>query len=273
MELRDLRREFPSDLDRAYMQYKKNQKVTDIMSRSVVTVTPEATMEDAAKIMGEKHIGSLVVTRKGKPIGIVTERDLLTNIIALGKAPKKITVKEVMSSPLLTIDPNARVKEAAQEMIKKKGKLIVFDVDKLVGILTASDLVKTLPDVPETTLVVDDFMTKKIITADERTTIGTIAKMMGTKRIGSVVTTRKGEPRGIFTERDLLTNFLAKGKPLNVAVGEVASSPVLTAPSGITIHQAAYLMDKKHIRRLPIAKDGKLIGIITARDLVEAYSK
>jgi CBS domain-containing protein len=97
--------------------------------------------------------------------------------------------------------------------------------------------------------------------------------MMGEKRIGSVIITSKGEPIGIFTERDLLTSFLAKDRPLSEEVGGASSSPLITAPLGISIREAGNIMASKHVRRLPIVKNGKIVGIVTARDLVEAYAK
>jgi len=274
---KNLREEFPSVLDSAYAQYKRdlscNRKLKDIMSQDVVTVTPEASMAEAAGIMGERHIGSLIVTKYETPVGIVTERDLLSKVIALGKDLRKEKVEAAMSYPLITICSTAKIKEAAQMMIQKKGRLAVFDCGKLVGIVTASDLVRSLPEVTETEVKVDDFMTKRVETADEKTPVATIAKIMGEKRIGSVIITSKGEPFGIFTERDLLTTFLVKGKPLIADVGKEASSPLITALTGTSVHKAAITMTMKHIRRLPIISSGKIIGIITARDLVEAYAK
>ena len=264
------------DLER-HTQYRRDvshyKEVNEIMSRNIVTIAPEASMAEAAGIMGEKHIGSLIVTKYDTPVGIVTERDLLSKVFALGKNLKKEKVEAVMSYPLITIGPTVKIKEAAQIMVQKKGRLTVFDCGKLVGIVTASDLIRSLPDVPETEVKVDDFMAKQVETADEKTSVATVAKMMGEKRIGSVVITSKGEPFGIFTERDLLSSFLAKGKPLTAEVGREASSPLITSPAGTSVHQAAVTMAMKHIRRLPITGNGKIVGIITARDLVEAYAK
>jgi CBS domain-containing protein len=160
-------------------------------------------------------------------------------------------------------------------MINKKGRLTAFRCGNLVGIITASDLIRSLPDVPETRFIVDKFMTKEVITADEKTHISDISKIMGKERIGSVIITRKDKPlqMSIFTERDLLTTFLAKEKSLITEVGKASSSPLIMARSGTTIHKTASIMTSNHIRRLPISKNGKLIGIITARDLVEAYAQ
>jgi CBS domain-containing protein len=142
-----------------------------------------------------------------------------------------------------------------------------------VGIITASDLIKSLPDVPETEIKVDDFMSKPVVTSDEETSIIDVAKIIGAKRVGSIIITRGGKPFGIFTERDLLSNFLAKGKALFTEVGPECSQPLNVISAGTSVHRAAATMALKHIRRLPIVKGDKLVGMITARDLVEAYAK
>jgi len=251
----------------------RNRELKDIMSREVVTVSPEASIAEAAGIMGERHIGSLIVTKYQTPVGIVTERDLLSKVLVLGKDLREVKVEAVMSYPLITICPAAKIREAAQMMVQKKGRLAVFDCGKLVGIVTASDLISSLPDVPETEVKVDDFMTEPVETADEKTPVANVVKILGEKRIGSVIITSKGTPFGIFTERDLLSTFLVKGKPLIAEVGKEASSPLITTPVGTSVHHAAVTMAVNHIRRLPITRDGKIVGIITARDLVEAYAK
>lgn len=273
----EIKRKLPSVVDIAYEQYKRDlpryRMTQELMSRDVVTVTPEASLDDAARIMGEKHIGSLVVVKYKTPVGIVTERDLLSKVLALGLFLRDEKVEDVMSYPLAGVSLTAKIKEVAKLMISMKSRLAVFEAGTLVGIITASDLIKSLPDVPETEVKVDDFMTKDVITADEETSVISIAKIMGAQRIGSVIITREEEPLGIFTERDLLTNFLAKGKALFTEVGPECSQPLIVIPAGTSIHRAAATMALKHIRRLPIVRDEELAGIITARDLVEAYAK
>jgi CBS domain-containing protein len=273
----EIKRKLSGVVDLAYEQYKRDlpryRMAKEIMSHDVATVTPEASLDEAARIMGEKHIGSLIVMKYHTPVGIVTERDLLSKVLALGLFLRDEKVEDVMSYPLSGVSLIAKIKEVATLMISMKGRLAVFDVGTLVGIITASDLIKSLPDVPETEVKVDDFMTKEVVTADEETSVISIAKIMGMQRIGSVIITREGEPFGIFTERDLLTAFLAKGKALFTEVGPECSQPLIVIPAGTSVHRAAAAMALKHIRRLPIVRDDKLVGIITARDLVEAYAK
>jgi CBS domain-containing protein len=257
------------------------------MTPKVITIDPESTLHEAAQLMGEKHIGSLIVMKYETPVGIITEGDLLNvvnkgillerELISSGPSIRNERVANVMSFPLVKICVLFHLKDAARMMIEKRiQRLGVCDSGNLVGIITTSDMVGSLPQVPETMkpwFEVDHFMSKQVITADEGTLLENVARIMAEKHIGSVIVTSQGEPMGIFTERDLLTNFLAKDKSLMEEVGNVCSNPLITAPIGISIHEAAEIMVGKHIRRLPITKDDKLVGVLSARDLLEAYAK
>ncbi len=265
--------EFPSVLDSAYKESKRHLKVGDIMSRRVITTTPETSMMQAAKTMGKEHIGSLIVVKYKTPVAIVTERDLLSRVLACNLDLKKTLVGQVMSFPLIKICETFEIREAARTMINKKGRLVVYVCGKLAGIITASDLIRVLPEAPETSLVVDDFMTTEIASAGEDETVLDAASIMGKERVGSVIVTRLGKPLGIFTERDLLSTFIVHARPLDTPLGEACSGLLTTAPAGISIHEAAKIMAAQHVRRLPIMKKKEIAGIITARDLVEAYAK
>jgi CBS domain-containing protein len=264
---------YPSISDRAYQESRRHLKVGDIMSRKVVTTTPETTMIQAAKMMGEKHIGSLIVMKYKTPVAIVTERDLLSRVLATGMDLRKTLVGDVMSYPLIRICPTFEIREAARTMTNKKGRLVVYVCGKLAGIITASDLIRGMPEAPETSMIVDDFMTREIVSVDEEETVRAAAGIMGQQRVGSVIVTSNDRPLGIFTERDLLSTFLARSKSLDIPIGEACSGLMTSTPSGISIHEAARIMAAKHIRRLPIMKKKQIAGIITARDLVEAYAK
>jgi CBS domain-containing protein len=263
-------------------------EIAKTMSSELVTITPENTLYEAAKKMGEKHIGSLIVMKYDTAVGIITERDLLRVVVdheidfekdwlAGGVSIKEENVEATMTYPLITISIKASIKDAAQRMIENRiRRLPVREHGKVVGILTAADLIRCLPESSENMqpwFEVDYFMRKRIITADEETSVEAVAKIMGEEGIGSVIITRNKEPLGIFTERDLLTKFLAQDKSLKISVGEACSSPLITAPVTCSIHDAAALMTSKHIKRLPIIKDSTLIGILSARDLVEAYAR
>jgi CBS domain-containing protein len=291
VEPKDLRKETSGALGNTLVQYKhgltRHLTIGEIMTREVVTVTPEKTLYEAAQLMGEKRIGSLLVFKYDTPVGIITERDLLNVVssgvklekdwIGGGASIREEKVEKVMSFPVAKICLGSPLKEAARIMIEKKiRRLVVCDLGKVVGIITAADMIRSLPEAPEDMEVwfqVDYFMAKKVITADEEMLVENVAEIMAEKRVGSVIVTSKGKPIGIFTERDLLTKLLAKDKSLIVEVGNACSSPLITAPIGICIHKAAEIMTTNQIKRLPIIKNRKILGILSARDLVEAYAR
>ncbi len=94
------------------MERKTLPKIKDIMISPVVTIDAEKTIHEAAKIMGEKRIGSVVITKDLKPVGIFTERDLLTKAIANGIDLKNTRVETCMSSPLITVDEETSLRDA-----------------------------------------------------------------------------------------------------------------------------------------------------------------
>lgn len=261
----------------AYEQYKRDlpryQTAKELMSKEVITVSPEMRLDEAAKIMGEKRIGSLIVMKNKKPVGIVTERDLLSKVLAMGLFLGDKKVRDVMLPPLASISSTTKIKEVAQMMINGGTKLGVVDGETLVGVITVSNLIKTLPDTPETADLVDDFMSKTVVLADEEMPLRAIVDMLGRNRIGSVIIARNGEPFGIFTEGDLLTGFLASGRTLSVKVGPVCSSPLIAIPTGTSIHRAAATMALKQIRHLPVVRGDEVVGMITARDFLKVYAK
>ncbi len=115
--------------------------------RTIVSVDSKARAKDAARLMAEKHIGSLIANRDGLPFGIVTERDMMEKIVAQGADPAKVTVGEIMTAPLATIDASASLIDAARKMVEKQVKrLVVTEHDKIIGIISQTDVVEQLAD-------------------------------------------------------------------------------------------------------------------------------
>jgi CBS domain-containing protein len=126
---------------------KVSLKTGDVMVREVITIDENASVKEAADIMNQFEIGSIIATRKGKAVGIITERDLLKRIVAEGKNAKKTRVKDIMSSPLVVITPNTDLEEAARLMFEKKiKKLPVIDQNRLVGLVSLTDIARFQPE-------------------------------------------------------------------------------------------------------------------------------
>ena len=116
--------------------------VKDFMTTHVITIGVQGTVLEAAKLMHNHDVGDLVVMNGTVAKGIVTERDLVRRIIAL-KKPLDTKVSEIMSDPLITIDEEASLREAARKMVKYKiRRLPVKKKDTLVGIIVASDFTR-----------------------------------------------------------------------------------------------------------------------------------
>lgn len=117
--------------------------VRDVMTKDVIVAAPDMTVLEAAKRMAKKRIGGLVVVEYGRPIGLVTERDVLWKVTATEKNPKKALVRQVMSSPVVTVSPMATLRAAARTMIGHNvRRLVVTRLDDVEGIVTARDVVE-----------------------------------------------------------------------------------------------------------------------------------
>jgi CBS domain-containing protein len=116
-------------------------KVSEFMTKNVVTVSPETSIYEASRIMTEKSIGGLIVLENEVPVGIITERDIVTRVISKKSDPKKILVKDKMSKPVVACTPECGVYEAASLMqLYKIKRLPILKGTELVGIFTSYDL-------------------------------------------------------------------------------------------------------------------------------------
>jgi CBS domain-containing protein len=120
--------------------------VRDVMSKDVRVVRPDTTVKEVVATMNKFDIGSIIVVQGERPVGIITERDILRRLVEPCLAPETLTARQVMTSPVQTINENASIEEAARVMAKKRVKrLPVMNDGKLVGIITFSDIVANVP--------------------------------------------------------------------------------------------------------------------------------
>ena len=118
--------------------------VTEIMTKALISVNPQTTVFQIAKMMEQGGIGAIIVKDNEIPIGIVTDRDFAIKV-ASNSLPLDTPVEKIMSSPLITISHNELISAAAEMMSTKKiRKLAVSENGKIVGIITSTDLVNQL---------------------------------------------------------------------------------------------------------------------------------
>jgi CBS domain-containing protein len=120
---------------------------------------------------------------------------------------------------------------------------------------------------------VKDLMTKNVVTIDASKSVIEAAALMSQNDIGDLVVMDNNSPVGIVTERDFVRRVLAEGKSTNIKVSEVMTTPLKVIDPEAPIKEAARRMVNRRIRRLPVIKDNKLVGIITAADFARHLSK
>ncbi|RMF29939.1 MAG: CBS domain-containing protein [Candidatus Nitrosothermus koennekii] len=121
------------------------ETIRDIMIKNVITISKDKTAYDAAILMSNNEIGSVIVVEDDKIIGIVTERDLVRKVCAKLLPSNKVFIKDIMSKPVITGEPDLEPEAAVQRMLNNKvRRLPIVEDGKLVGIVTITDLAKYL---------------------------------------------------------------------------------------------------------------------------------
>jgi CBS domain-containing protein len=196
------------------------------LERFLLSVEGDKTVTEALIIMRDNHLESVIVTKKGKPVGIFTGGDVMTKVLFKGLKPEETKVMNVMS-----------------------------------------DVAETYCALP--LMFVKEIMSSPVETIKPEATVAEAIRLMGDKHIGSLVVVKEEQPIGIFTERDLLSKVLAKGMDINTTeIGTAMSTPIILGDAVTSICEAVRFMKHTKIRRLPLMENGKLVGIVTASDVL-----
>jgi CBS domain-containing protein len=121
-------------------------RVLDAMTRKIVFCSPDSPVRNISKLMWERNISSVVVLRENSTCGIITQHDLVGKVIAAGLDPDKTTVEKIMSQPVITVDSDAELTDAARIMRDKRiKKLVAVKNGVAVGIVTSFDIIVAAP--------------------------------------------------------------------------------------------------------------------------------
>ena len=259
-------------------------KVSEIMTTTLVTIDKNSPIREALRLMKKKGISRLLVTSKGKIIGIVTERDLARR---LGSEKERklsdahIYVSSCYTKELITIEKDKDISEAAKLMLKYgiSSLPVVNEKSEVIGIVTKTDLIKALKDCKDS---VEKWMRRKVTVLEEGARVLEARKLMlrkGIKRI-PIVSGRKVV--GIVTERDIamalgLFRKVAEGKQWDeklrkIYVDQIMSKRVIKVRPSDTISKCVKLMLEKGISGLPVVNEkDEIVGIITKTDLLKIF--
>ncbi|MGI0006532.1 MAG: CBS domain-containing protein [Nitrosotalea sp.] len=243
--------------------------VGNYMSEYPISVKPEISFKTIVSFMAESRFSTLIVMEEEKvmPVGVFTERGIIKHVVS-GKTMDQ-SIKQELIQPFVSVTPDTTIITAAKFMISKKSRILVFaDTNKLIGTITASDMLRAFGDTDKTPSL-EKVISKTIYHCPFDTTILDAVKLLDEKNIGSVLVTRDSL-HGIFTQRDLV-KVLAKGVDLENSVGNYTSFPLVTAKRDVLANEASKIMISKNIKRLGLTENNVLVGIVTARDIVDAY--
>jgi len=121
-------------------------KIENVMIKDVISAEETVPVKKAVELMSLNEIGCLIVMKKEKPVGIVTERDILKRVLFESKDPEKTKISEIMSKPLIVGKPQMELEQAANLMVEQKiKKLPITQGGKLVGLITLTDILQFQP--------------------------------------------------------------------------------------------------------------------------------
>lgn len=125
--------------------------VKDVMTSPVITISETGNAQKASQLMDKNDVGCVIITSKeGKPVGIITERDMITRVLTKNTLPTNVNVKKIMTSPLLTIDPDETLTEAARKMSRLNvRRLGVIYKGNMVGLVSSKDILAVTPELLE----------------------------------------------------------------------------------------------------------------------------
>lgn len=262
--------------------------IGDIMHKSVITVAEDSSLEDVARTLVTYGItGAPVISKAGAALGVISNLDLVRT--CGGKSDecfKKMKVKDIMTPFIISVDPTTSVNHAAELMSKegvhrlfvlkplKEKKHVILQSQKMTiaGVISAKDILRELTKYIAP-VKVEDIM-HGITLIDKNASVSEVAKIMANKEVGSVLVAKNKKPVGILTERDILKKVTATGlNPKATKVTQIMTAPLTTVSADASLEEASKIMLEKRIRRLPVMKGKKIVGMITARGMVGGFAR
>ncbi len=258
-------------------------RVAELMRRDFLALEKDTRLTDALEYMEDYKTSRIVVLSRGKPVGIVTERDIM---IKLGSRRVNVPTSHIYLSSCMTINPitisqDAHVSEAADKMLKKhiSSLPVVDESGSLVGLLTKEDFLKLCFEI-------DDIPVERYMSRNPKT-ISPYARAVEARDIlmrhdfSQLIVSERGYPLGLVSEMDIARAFaelrekvpwkLIDSRIKNVLVRDVMDRNLPKVRPDEPLSSAAKKMAEERARALAVVDDdGKVVGIITRTDMVRA---
>lgn len=271
--------------------------------KKTIFVKPETSLLEAREILLRHKVSRLIASQNDKPVGIITEKDLVRAIYYLaGKPIEAIRVRDFMSRELVTVSEQSTIYDCAKLMISHKiSSIVVLKKDGVLsGIITKTDLASVFLTQSTAPLQVSKIMTREVITVKPADSLLFVESVLLNNKISRVVVERKKIPVGIITHRDFIPAKMPlwikqfadpkeveeftlgahpneyKSNQLSYLLTFIATD--IMTPNLVVINvkedvsTAALLMIRNGISGLPVVREELLAGIVTKTDIVRAIA-
>lgn len=279
----------------------KNYDLNQIIKKAI-SVPQKTTLLDLRSMLLRYRISRIIVSENEKPLGIVTEKDLIKSIYLGNKPIENTHVSEIMIKRLVTASEDSTIHDCARLMINNKiSSVIILKKDgKLAGIITKTDLTSVFLTQTTSSLQVSKIMTRHVVTVKPADSLLYVENVLAKNRLSRVVVERNRKPVGIITHRDFIPakiplwlrqfgdpkeveKYRMSNKPsefklnqLNYLASFIAAD--IMTPNPVTVKvtedvsEASLIMIRNGISGLPVVQNSLLVGIITKTDIVKAIA-
>jgi signal-transduction protein with cAMP-binding, CBS, and nucleotidyltransferase domain len=256
-----------------------SNRVTEIMNKEVTTTATATPILDAMEAMTADNVGRIVIAENQMPVGIFTDHDILRRVIHRKFNIKKAGIGKVMTTPIRGVREDAHILDVLRKMYQGKFRhmLVRDEKGQMLGLVSIRRIFKLAVELGQgvsSTRTIGSIMSGRPVAVDASSSIFDATKRMLEKDSCAVVVLERGEPKGIFTSRDVLNRVAVK----NINSKKTPVADVMTANPTIVSHsdlvtEALSKMYDGNFRHMPIrGEKGDLIGMVTMADVLK-YAK
>ena len=253
-----------------------SNKVSEIMTREVITAPASSMIFDVMALMAARKVGAVVITDNRAPAGIFTEHDVVRRVMNKKWDPKKTGIKRVMTSPVRAVPQDTHIIEALGKMYHGRFRHLLIRGEKgiMVGMVSMRDILKLAARLGQgltETQTIGTIMSGNIVTVDALQSIYHTVETMVEENTGCIVVLSGGEPKGIFTERDVVKRVAVRDvETKKVPIQEVMTTPVVSMDHSALVGEVLAEMYRRDFRNMLIRGDKReLAGIVSMGDVLK----
>ena len=252
-----------------------SNQVKEIMTTQLSSARITETISRVVEIMVTADIGRVIITDADVPVGIFTEKDVLKRVANKAIDLQQTSIREVMTSPIQAVAEETHILEGLGRMYQGNFRHLLVRGRRgtIVGIVSMRRILKIAVELGQglsETRTVGEIMSGQVLSVDEGRSISESTELMMNKNSSAVVVTQEQQPKGIFTERDLLKRVINKVPDITkTPVREVMTAPLISMPRTTHIGDVLAEMYRRDIRNMPVKGDREeLLGIVSMPDVL-----